>query len=171
MSLRFKKTLKRRFTALHAAVDTDTLMVHAVKVKARPGGDAKELVPLLKRVPPQGLEQVYGDKAYISRRNVQFIAELGAYPAIEPKKNLGVNSRGHRAYGQLMREYQADPEEWKRTHQYGKRSLVETVFGMLKVRFGGGLSSRGWMERRRELLIKVVLHNIERLNYLEYAQR
>lgn len=171
MSLRFKKTLKRRFHALHNIVDTDTLMIHGSRIRVRPGGDAKHMIALVKRVPSKEFKVVYGDKAYISRRNVQFIAELGAYPAIEPKKNLGVNSRGHRAYGQLMREYQADPEEWKRTHQYGKRSLVETVFGMLKVRFGGGLSSRGGMERRRELLIKVVLHNIERLNYLEYAQR
>ena len=167
MLLRFRKTRKRRFTALHAAVDTDTLMIHSVRVRARPGGDAKEMIPLLQRVPHQCLESVYGDKAYISRKNVQFIAELGAYAAIEPKKNLGVNSRGHRAYGQLMREYRAGPEEWKRVHEYGKRSLVETVFGMMKVRFGGGLSSRRYKEQRRELLIKVILHNLGRLSFLE----
>jgi hypothetical protein len=48
---------------------------------------------------------------------------------------------------------------------------VETVFGMMKLRYGGNLSSRGGMERRRELLIKVALHNIERLNFLECARR
>jgi len=167
MSLRFKKTRKRRFHALHNVVDTDSLMINASRVCARPGGDAKHLTALVRRVPASELEVVYGDKAYISRKNVQFIADLGAYPAIEPKKNLGVNSRGHRGYGQLMREYRADPEEWKRVHQYGKRSLVETVFGMMKVRFGGGLGSRCHKEQRRELLIKVILHNIERLNFLE----
>ncbi len=167
MFLRFRKTRKRRFTALHAAVDTDTLMIYSVRVRARPGGDAKEMISLLRRVPHQCLESVYGDKAYISRKNVQFIAELGAYAAIEPKKNLRVNSRGHRAYGQLMREYRAGTEEWKRAHEYGKRSLVETVFGMMKVRFGGGLSSRRYKEQRRELLIKVILHNLGRLSFLE----
>ena len=167
MSLRFKKTLKRRFTALHAAVDTDNLMVHAVRVKARPGGDAKELVPLLKRVPHQCLENVYGDKAYISRENVQHIHDLGAYPAIEPKKNLKAWSRGYRGYKELIREYRKDPEEWKRVHGYGKRSLVETVFGMIKMRFTGNLSSRRYKEQRRELLIKVILHNLGRLNFLE----
>ena len=171
MSLRFKRTRKRRFHALHNVVDTDTLMVHASCVRARPGGDAKHMIGLVKRVPPSELEVVYGDKAYISRKNVQFIVDRGAYPAIEPKKNLGVNSKGHQGYGQLMREYRADPEEWKRVHNYGQRSLVETVFGMMKVRFGGGLSSRGYRQQRRELLIKVVLHNIDRLNYLECARR
>jgi transposase len=171
MSLRFKKTRKRRFHALHNAVDTDTLMINATRVTARPGGDAKYMIALVRRVAPAGLETVYGDKAYISRRNAQFITELGAYPAIEPKKSMSAKSRGYRGYKELMREYRRDPEAWKRAHQYGRRSLAETVFGMLKVRFGGGLSSRGGIERRRELLIKVVLHNIERLNFLECAKR
>ncbi len=70
-----------------------------------------------------------------------------------------------------MRVYRADPEKWKIVHRYGKRSLVETVFSMMKLRHGESFSSRGGMERRRELLIRVVLHNIERLNYLECAQR
>ena len=170
-SVRFKKTRRRRFHALHNAVDTDTLLIHATRVRGKPGGDPRFMVPLVRRVSKSSLETVYGDKAYISRRNVQFIADIGAYPAIEPKSNSSINSKSHWAYGRLMREYRADPEEWKRAHHYGRRSLVETVFGMMKLRYGGSLSSRGWMERRRELLIKVVLHNIERLNFLECAGR
>jgi hypothetical protein len=84
---------------------------------------------------------------------------------------MSTKSRGYLGYKELMKEYRRNAEEWKRTHQYGKRSLAETVFGMLKVLFGGGLSSRGVIEQRRELLIKVVLHNIERLNFLECARR
>ena len=71
------------------------------------------------------------------------------------------------AYKQLIKEYQSDPKAWKERHQYGKRSLVETVFSMMKVRYGGSLSSRRYKEQRRELLIKVILHNIGRLNFLE----
>ncbi len=171
MTVRFKKTQRRRFTALHAAVDTDTLLIHGAKVKARPGGDAKELVPLVRSVPHQHLETVYGDKAYISRRNVQVIHDLGAYPGIEPKKGLSARSRGYRGYKELIREYRRGPEEWKTRHSFGRRSLVETVFGMMKVRFTGSLSSRRYKEQRRELLIKVILHNIERLNFLECAGR
>ena len=171
MSFRFKKTLKRRFHALHAAVDTDTLLIHGSRVTTRPGGDAKHMIALVRKVKSSQLEVVYGDKAYISKRNVQYIADLGAYPAIEPKKNARTLSRGYPAYGRLTREYKSGPEEWKQAHDYGKRSLVETVFGMMKVRFTGSLSSRRNRQRRRELLIKVVLYNIQRLNYLECAGR
>ncbi len=77
----------------------------------------------------------------------------------------------HGAYGQLARLYRADPEERKRVHEYGRRSPVGAVFGMMKLRCGGSLGSRDHRERLRELLIKVVLHNIERLNFLERAGR
>jgi transposase len=170
-TVRFRKTRRRRFTALHAAVDTDSLMVHAVRVKARPGGDARHLVALLGRVDGSQLATVYGDRAYISRQNVQCIADRGAYPAIEPKKRLRARSRGHRGYKELISDYRSDPAEWKQVHEYGQRSLVETVFSMMKVRFGGSLQSRKHREQRRELLLKVVLHNVDRLNYLECAGR
>ncbi len=171
MSLRFKKTLKRRFHALHNVIDTDTFLIHGSRVTARPGGDAKYMIALMRRVRSSDLETVYGDKAYISRENVQFIVDLGAYPGIEPKKRLRARSRGYRGYKELIMEYRPDPEEWKLAHDYGKRNLVETVFSMMKVSFTGSLSSRRNRQRRRELLIKVVLHNIQRLNFLECAGR
>lgn len=171
MSLRFKKTRKRRFHALHNVVDTDTLLINASRVRSVPGGDAKCMIALVRRVPSSELEMVYGDKAYISRKNVQFISDLGAYPAIEPKKNAKSRAESYPAYGRLVREYRPSPERWKEQCQYGKRSLVETVFSMMKLKFGGGLSSRGYRQKRRELLVKATLHNIDRLNYLECTER
>ncbi len=142
-------------------------MIHGARVRARPGGDTREPVPLLRRVPHRRLETVYGDRAYISRENVRAIHDLGAYPAIEPRRGLRARSRGYRGYKKLIREYRRNPEGRKKRHNSGRRGLVETVFGMMKVRFTGGLSSRGYKEQRREVLIRVILHNIERLNVLE----
>jgi hypothetical protein len=36
-SVRLKKSRRRRFHALHNAVDTDTLMIHATLVRGKPG--------------------------------------------------------------------------------------------------------------------------------------
>ena len=162
---------RRRFTALHAVIDTETLMFLAVRVRTRPGGDARELIPLLRRIRHDALEYVYADRAYHSRENIQCIFDLGAYPAIEPKRSLRGRARGYRGYREQVREYQRGPEEWKETHRYGRRSLVETVFSTIKVHLTGGLSSRGEEEQERELLIRVLLHNIWRLNYLQCAGR
>jgi transposase len=70
-----------------------------------------------------------------------------------------------------LKEHLAGPEKWKKNHDYRKRNLVETVFSMMKLRFRGSLSSRGWMERQKELLMKGILHNIERLSFLECTGR
>jgi len=142
MSLRFRRTRRRRFTALHAAVDTASLMVHAVRVKARPGGDNRHLVALIRRVNPANLQVVYGDRAYISRENVQYISDLGAYAAIEPRRNARIRASSHLAYKELVKDYQSSPERRKESHEYGQRSLAETVFSMMKLKFSGGLKSR-----------------------------
>jgi len=48
---------------------------------------------------------------------------------------------------------------------------VETLFSMIELEFGGGLSSRGQREQKRELRTKAVLHNTERLGCLECVGR
>jgi len=123
MDLRFNKTRKRRFHALHNVVDTDTLIIHASRVRSVPGGDAKCMIALVRRILTSGFETLYGDKGYISRKNVQFIAELGAYAAIEPKKNARSRARGSPAYRQLVREYQHNPERWKENISMEREAL------------------------------------------------
>lgn len=57
-----------------------------------------------------------------------------------------------------------DPDEAKYTPI---NVLVETVFSMLKLRFGRNLRLRRYREQRQELLFKILLHNNERLNFVE----
>ncbi|MHA1216989.1 MAG: IS5 family transposase [Candidatus Thorarchaeota archaeon] len=147
LEVRMERRRRRRFTALHAVIDTESLMFLAVRVRTRPGGDARELIPLLRRIRHDALEYVYADRAYHSRENIQCIFDLGAYPAIEPKRGLSGRARGYRGYREQVREYQRGPEEWKEAHRYGRRSLVETVFSTMKVHLTGGLSSRGEEEQ------------------------
>jgi hypothetical protein len=42
-------------------------MINATRITARPGGDAKYMIALVRRVALSELERVYGNKAYISR--------------------------------------------------------------------------------------------------------
>jgi hypothetical protein len=41
--VKFKKVWKRRFDSLHNAVDTDTLLINAAKVRAKRGGDSHSI--------------------------------------------------------------------------------------------------------------------------------
>ena len=168
-SVRCQEARRRRFHGLHAAVDIDTLMVTSVRVRDRPGGDAKMLIPLLEGMWADELEVVYGDKAYLSRINVTHIHSLGARAVIEPKRGLTGKAHGHREYARLVKEYRRDPDGWKEKYEYGKRSLVECVFGAMKVKFGGTLRSRCDNRRVVETLFKVVIYNAERANYLSWS--
>ena len=93
MSVKFEKVRKRRFDCLHNAVDTDTLSINAIRVRVKRGGDAGCMVALVRRLPKSSFETVFGEKAHISRMNVQFIHDVGAHAAIESKGNLIVSSR------------------------------------------------------------------------------
>jgi transposase len=171
MDFRMERRRIRHFHGLHAIVDTVSLMILSVSVRMRPGGEARQLRPMLRHVSKRSLRRCLMDRAYLSRNNVRCIAELGADPVVEPKRNSTVNSKGCPAWGRLVSEYRKDPEAWRRVHGYGQRNLAESVFSTLKRRLGSSMVSRRGMERRREVLVMVVLYNVERLNFLECASR
>ena len=54
----------------------------------------------------------------------------------------------------LMKEYLSDPNGWREKYEYGKRSMVASAFGALKVRFGGPLRSRCDNRRAVETQLK-----------------
>ncbi len=89
-------------------------MITASRVRASAGGDAQHLVALVRRINPAHLEVVYGDNGYISRRNVQFISDVGTYPIIEPKGNAVAKSRESPAYRQLVYDYQEELKSGRR---------------------------------------------------------
>jgi len=68
-------------------------------------------------------------------------------------------------------KYQGSPEGWRDTHGQGRRSLMETAFGMMRLCFTGCQNSRGKAQQERELLVKVLTYNIGRLYYFECAGR
>jgi transposase len=43
---------------------------------------------------------------------------------------------------------------------YYRRSNVETVFQMVKAKFGDKLKSKNWIAQQNELLCKLIAHNI-----------
>jgi len=75
---------------------------------------------------------------------------------------------GHWEYARLVKEYRRNPDGWKEKYKYGKRSLVESVFGAVKVKFGGTLKSRRDNRREVEPPLKVVIYNAARANYLSW---
>jgi len=114
----------------------------------------------------KGIEKGEGilcaDSAYLSRRNCDLIAMNGRTPYIKPKKNTQVKARGSQTWRSMIKLYREDRKIFDR--HYHQRSLVESVYSVLKTVFGNHLTSRRRKAQRRELMCRVIAYNIDRVN-------
>lgn len=104
------------------------------------------------------VKEVMADAGYLSKDNVNAIADIGAVPFIMGKKNVNVPMRGTMsAWGAMLRL-------WK-NHQmyfaehYHKRSNVESTFGALKRKFGDFCRCKKPESQENEILCKIVCFN------------
>ncbi|MEM3097871.1 MAG: hypothetical protein QXU32_04040, partial [Nitrososphaerales archaeon] len=70
-------------------------------------------------------------------------------PFIKPKKNTCRNARGSQAWKQMVSLYMDNEDEFNK--HYHKRSLVESVFNVIKGVFGNNLNARKRKMQRKEL--------------------
>jgi len=114
----------------------------------------------------KGIEKGEGilcaDSAYLSRKNCNLIEEKGRTPYIKPKKNSKVKAKGSQAWRSMVKLYREDKNTFEK--HYHQRSLVESVYSVLKTVFGNHLSSRRKKAQRRELMCRVIAYNIDRAN-------
>ena len=102
------------------------------------------------------IDEVSGDKGYISKRNLATIVGLGAVPYIPFKENT--TGQGLELWRKLYHFYQYNRPTF--LAHYHKRSNVETTFSMIKGKFGGSIRSKTPVAQRNEVLCKVLCHNI-----------
>jgi len=138
-----KKSRKRRFVKLHAHVTTDREMPFFLSARVTKG--YKNESPRLKCLMKQksriiALENVTLDKAFLSRRNAQLIADYGANPVIQLKSNVTAHSKGYPAWNRMIHE------AWENTiayeEKYNRRTVIEGIFGAFKHRFGREVASK-----------------------------
>jgi transposase len=103
------------------------------------------------------MQEVSADKGYISLKNLRATEDLGAVPFIPFKSNAQAD-RGTDVWSRMFYFYNFKREEFL-TH-YHKRSNVETVFQMIKSKFGERLRSKTETAQVNEALTKVLAHNL-----------
>ena len=70
--------------------------------------DSPRFVKLLIRITGE-LGDVYGDKAYSSRKNVELAVERGGRPFLMPKNNASNRAKGHQAWKNMMKFREEHP--------------------------------------------------------------
>jgi transposase len=104
------------------------------------------------------MKEISADLAYSSRRNLDIITKAGAIPFIPFKKNATGKARGSYSWMRMYRMFQERFDEFMQ--HYHKRSNAETVFAMIKTKFGSGLRSKTPIGQDNEILLKALCHNI-----------
>ena len=116
----------------------------------------------------KGIEKGNGilcaDSAYLSRRNCNLIAKKGREPYIKPKTNSKMKAKGSQTWRSMIKLYREDRKMFD--SHYHKRSLVESVYSVLKTVFGNHLTSRRRKIHRRELMCRILAYNIDRINLI-----
>ena len=148
---------------VHVMCGVKTNIVTSVEVSHRHANDTTFLKPLLEATTNNGFQvkELSADKGYDSFSNRCFTLIKGGHPYIPFREGeqLKPNPSGK---GELWKRfyhfYKFNEAEFKQ--HYHKRSNVETVFSMIKAKFGERLRSKTVVAQTNEVLCKVLCHNL-----------
>lgn len=142
-----KKQKTRRYMKLSLSVDLDKLVILKHKIRKKFRNDHIDFIPTLKNLK---LKKVFADKGYDSKKNRQFVInKLKAIPIIPIRRHTNF-------YGYLYKHKKINGKD------YHQRSKAETVFSMIKRKYGSVLRNKTCTTQKIELISKLIAHNIDR---------
>jgi transposase len=148
---------------VHLMCGVKTNIVTSVEVSHRHANDSPFLKPLLDTTTGSGFQvkELSADKGYDSFKNRCFVLVKGGIPYIpfrEGEKNKPNPSGKGELWKRMYHFYKFQETEFKQ--HYHKRSNVETVFSMIKAKFGERLRSKTERAQINEVLCKILCHNL-----------
>ena len=157
------------WTKVHVMAGVKSHVVTAVTIKGKNASDTKELPELLRQTTENfAVKTVCADKAYASTSNYDLMAsnDIGLFIPFKSNhtgKGKGRSGKdeykqGKELWAKMFHLFQFHREEF--LSSYHQRSNVETVFSMVKAKFGGVVRSKTEIAALNEVLCKLVCHNI-----------
>ena len=159
-----KKAVK--WVKVHLMCGVQTNIVTVADATATQSADSP-FMPNFVRVTAEHfhVREVSGDLAYSSRRNLHAVADVGGTAYIPFKATARSPYRRGRAQAGAMpfgsrwfHLFTLNQAEFDR--HYHKRSNVETVFHMIKAKFGDKIRAKTDTAMVNEALVKVLCHNV-----------
>jgi transposase len=147
----------RDWVKCHLACGVKTHVVTAVEIEDRNAGDAPQFTPLVKATAKNfEIKEVSADKAYLSAENAETVFDCGGTPFIAFKENSTGSAGG--LFAKMFHFYAMNRDEYMA--RYHKRSNVESVFSMVKAKFGDGVRSKSDVAMQNEVYCKIIAHNL-----------
>jgi transposase len=147
---------------VHLMCGVKTNIVTSIEVSKKHANDSPFLKPLLDTTTNSGFQvkELSADKGYDSFNNRCLVLIKGGIPYIpfrETTTGASYSQKGE-LWKRMYHFYKYQEAEFKQ--HYHRRSNVETVFSMIKAKFGERLRSKTVVAQTNEVLCKVLCHNL-----------
>ena len=159
-----KMRSEAKWIKAHLMCGVKTHVVTSVEVTPTETADSPQLPELVGITAKSfNINEVSADKAYSSRSNLHAIEAVNATPYI-PFKSYSKGSQGAKTHGydslwnQMWHYYSYNRNAF--LEHYHKRSNIETVFSMIKMKFGTSVRAKTPIAQVNEVLLKILCHNI-----------
>jgi transposase len=145
----------------HICSGVSTHIITGIEVLEEHSADSLQFIPLSQRTYESGfkIEEMSADKAYSSRDNNAYIAQIGGTPFIPFRKGATGKPRGSNHVWRKMYNYFVFNRDEFLQH-YHLRSNIESTNNMIKAKFTDIVRSKDKTAQVNEVLLKVLCHNI-----------
>jgi transposase len=148
----------REWVKVHLMCGVATHIVTSVEISGWAANDTTYFEPLVQQTANYfAINEVSADKAYPSHKNMALVNQFGGMPYIPFKTNT-VAPTDDSVWARMYHLYMYQREAF--LEHYHQRSNVETVFSMVKAKFGDSVRSKSNTGMVNEVLSKVLAHNI-----------
>jgi len=154
---------REQWIKLHLMCGTSTHIVTSVEVSDGYQYDYPYYKPLVDKTAQSGfkMSEISADKGYIGDSNLLATVRHGAVPYIPFKSNAVEQSKVNpksAVWVKMYHYYNLRRDDF--LEHYHRRSNVETVFSMIKTKFGQRLKCKTPVAQINEALCKVLAHNL-----------
>jgi len=153
-----KEQSERDWVKAHVICGVKTNIVTSAEISGAHDADHNYFAPLVNETAKRfNVQEISADKAYSSYANMRLVDSKGAVPYIDYKAG-SVGTGKCEIWNKMFHYYQYKRGEFM--DHYHKRSNVETVFSMVKAKFGASVRSKLPVAQTNEVLCKILCHNI-----------
>ncbi len=155
---------RKGWIKMHVAIDADKTNIVSLSITDERSHDNREFRKVLNPIADK-VKMVYGDGAYDSRSNFNFLHNREIEAVIPPRENSSTLSRGSPYRAKTVRRIRRTGlDAWKKEVDYGKRWRVEIFFSALKRVVGEVIMAKKMMYQIQEAVMKIYTYFLLRKN-------
>src|SRR5512143_1563424 len=160
-----KRRRQRSWPKLTAVLEARSHFFLSARVSRGPSQDSPQFRPAVRAAAGRcPIDTLLGDGAFDAEHNHALARErLGVRSTVIPlnrRNNSGRKWPRARYRRQMVRRFRRKPRRSRYRRVYGQRWQVENGFSRTKRRLGSALRVRKWVNQKKEILMRVLTHNL-----------